>query len=190
MTPPFEDTVAGKAGDVAGAVRAAAAIADRVFGDFVKQSDLAEPEHVRALAAALAAALADARDRLKLPIFSLPAVVEALAARATAAFLDGDLFASMARFLGDAQGSFGLSACCSLDRNVACIASRGQAMCLSFNADAGAVLWGSESATQASGAPACAPPGRGAGAASPWAHPLESFLLVGRSGLIDLVARR
>jgi hypothetical protein len=33
---------------------------------------------------------------------------------------------------------------------VACIASRGQAMCLSFNAEVGAVLWGSESATQAS----------------------------------------
>ena len=148
MTPPFEDTIAGKAGDVAGAVRAAAAIADRVFGDFVKASDITEPEHVRALSSALATELADAR--LKLPVFSLPAVVESLAAKATAAFLDGDLFTSMVRFLGDAQGSFGLSACCSLDRNVACIASRGQAMCLSFNADVGAVLWGSESATQAS----------------------------------------
>ena len=77
-------------------------------------------------------------------------MVEALALKATTSFLDGDLFASMVRFLGDAHGSFGLSACCSLDRNVACIASRGQAMCLSFNAEVGAVLWGSESATQAS----------------------------------------
>ena len=150
MTPPFDDTVAGKAGDVAGAVRAAAAVADRVFADFVAASDLSEPEHVRALAAALAAGLGAAQGRLKLPVFSLPAVVEALALKATAAFLDGDLFTAMVRFLGDAQGSFGLSACCSLDRHLVCIASRGQAMCLSFNADVGAVLWGSEAATQAS----------------------------------------
>jgi hypothetical protein len=151
VTPPFEDTIAGKAGDVAGAIRAAAAIADRVFGDFVKTSDLTEPEHVKALSAALATALAEARDRLKLSVFSLPAVVESFATKATAVFLDSDLYTSMVRFLGDAQGSFGLSACCSLDRNVACIASRGQAMCLSFNAEVGAVLWGSESATQARG---------------------------------------
>ncbi len=148
VTPPFEDTIAGKAGDVAGAVRAAATIADRIFGDFVKTSDLTEPEHVKALSAALATALADAH--FKLPVLSLPEIIEALAAKATAVFLDGDLFTSMVQFLGDAQGSFGLTTCCSLDRNIACIASRGQAMCLSFNAEVGAVLWGSESATQAS----------------------------------------
>jgi hypothetical protein len=149
-TPPFEETIADKGGDVAGTIRAAAAVADRVFFDFVKSSDLSDPDHVRALAGALSAGLIAARDRLALPAFALPAVVEALALKATTSFLDGDLFTSMVRFLGDAHGSFGLTVCCSLDRNVTCIASRGQAMCLSFNAEAGAVLWGSESATQAS----------------------------------------
>jgi hypothetical protein len=150
VMPSFEDTIEGNAGDVAGTIRAAAAIANRVFGDFVKTSDLTDPEHVKDFSAALATALADASDHLKLVVFSLSPVVQSIAVKATAAFLDGDLFTSMVRFLGDAQGSFGLSACCSLDRNVACIASRGQAMCLSFNAEVGAVLWGSESATQAS----------------------------------------
>ena len=149
--PPFEDTVAGKGWADAGTdLRAAAAIADRVFGDFVKSSDLSSPDHVRALAGAVAAGLNEAGGRLSLPAFALPLVVEALALRATTSFLDGDLFAAMVRFLGDAHGSFGLTACCSLDRSVACIASRGQAMCLSFSAEAGAVLWGSEAATQAS----------------------------------------
>ena len=148
VKPPFELTVAGEAGDVIGAIRAAAAVADRVFADFTNASDLSEPEHVHGLAAALAVGLTGACDRLKLQAFEIPAVVDVLALKAAAAFLDGDLFASMQRFLGDAQGSFGLSACCSLDRNVVCIASRGQAMCLSFNADVGAVLWGSEAATQ------------------------------------------
>jgi len=41
-------------------------------------------------------------------------------------------------------GSFGISACCSLDRDLVVLACRGQAMSLAFNEIHGVVLWGSE----------------------------------------------
>mmetsp|Transcript_74697 Transcript_74697/g.200059 ORF Transcript_74697/g.200059 Transcript_74697/m.200059 type:complete len:1216 (+) Transcript_74697:161-3808(+) len=147
-TPSFEETIAGKNGQIAGPIRAAAAIADHVFGDFVKSSELSEPEHVRALATKLVEALYGARAQLELQIFSLQPVLERLVLKAIANFLEGDLYNALVRFLGDAEGSFGITACCSLDQSLMCIASRGQAMCVSFCPEAGAILWGSESATQ------------------------------------------
>jgi len=41
-------------------------------------------------------------------------------------------------------GSFGISACCSVDRDLVVLACRGQAMSLAFNEIHGVVLWGSE----------------------------------------------
>ncbi|MGB1605893.1 MAG: hypothetical protein ACPIOQ_74885, partial [Promethearchaeia archaeon] len=37
------------------------------------------------------------------------------------------------QFLAHAHGSFGISACCSVDRDLVVLASRGQAMSLAFN---------------------------------------------------------
>ena len=48
-------------------------------------------------------------------------------------------------------GSFGISACCSLDRDLVVLACRGQAMSLAFNEVHGVVLWGSEVCGQVSG---------------------------------------
>jgi len=148
--PNFEETIEGSnAKEVQAAIRLAGSIADLVFDEHVKAGgDVSEPAQIQAFASKLSRALFDSEDKLAVPAFSIALAVDALALKATVCFLEGGLFKSMVRFLGDAQGSFGLSCCCTLDRHVACIASRGQAMCISFNPEAGAVLWGSESASQ------------------------------------------
>ena len=69
---------------------------------------------------------------------------ERLAELATQAFIENDLFTAVHKILGKAHGSFGISACCSVDRELVVIASRGQAMSISFNEQHGVVLWGSE----------------------------------------------
>jgi hypothetical protein len=74
---------------------------------------------------------------------------ELLAEIATKCFLLNDLFTSLRKFLSKAHGSFGISACCSVDRELLVLASRGQAMSASFNQEHGVVLWGSEASAQA-----------------------------------------
>jgi len=49
-----------------------------------------------------------------------------LARLATNFFFDNDLFTAVHKMLAKAHGSFGISACCSLDRDLVVIASRGQ----------------------------------------------------------------
>ena len=74
---------------------------------------------------------------------------ELLAKNATEFFLFNDLFTSVHKLLAKAHGSFGISACCSVDRELVVLASRGQAMSAAFNSEHGVVLWGSEASAQA-----------------------------------------
>ena len=74
---------------------------------------------------------------------------ELLAEIATQCFLFNDLFTSLRKLLSKAHGSFGISACCSVDCELLVLASRGQAMSASFNQKHGIVLWGSEASAQA-----------------------------------------
>lgn len=74
---------------------------------------------------------------------------ELLAKTATEVFLFNDLFTSVQKLLSKAHGSFGISACCSVDRELVVLASRGQAMSAAFNSEHGVVLWGSEASAQA-----------------------------------------
>lgn len=74
---------------------------------------------------------------------------ELLAKNATHFFLFNDLFTAVHKLLSKAHGSFGISACCSVDRELVVLASRGQAMSAAFNSEHGVVLWGSEASAQA-----------------------------------------
>ena len=51
---------------------------------------------------------------------------EKLAELATKYFFENDLFTAVHKMLAKGHGSFGISACCSLDRELVVIASRGQ----------------------------------------------------------------
>ena len=71
-----------------------------------------------------------------------------------AALWTGDVSLKLSSPAEDGKLAFEHTICVCADhdpshsRNVACIASRGQAMCVSFHPASGTVLWGSESAAQ------------------------------------------
>ena len=74
-----------------------------------------------------------------------PLRLRELAAVATAHFLRADLFYALKRFMGAAQGSFGLAVACSLDVDRVALAALNQPMGLAFAPDQGLVLYASES---------------------------------------------
>mmetsp|Transcript_84638 Transcript_84638/g.137201 ORF Transcript_84638/g.137201 Transcript_84638/m.137201 type:complete len:1524 (+) Transcript_84638:3-4574(+) len=122
----------------------AAEIADEVFLGFVGKDLRQDPSIILQLSVTLAAELYEKVQQLR----NRYGTCEKLAELATQYFLENDLFMSVHKLLGKAHGSFGISACCSVDRDLVVLACRGQAMSLAFNEIHGVVLWGSEVSAQ------------------------------------------
>jgi hypothetical protein len=100
----------------------------------------AEAALADALAAAMAAPACDVDVAQRMEASKL----SAFATAAVDAFLHGDLFSAMRRFMGAARGSFGLCAACSLDSDRLSLAALNQPMGVAFAPDRGTVVYASE----------------------------------------------
>mmetsp|Transcript_26761 Transcript_26761/g.64689 ORF Transcript_26761/g.64689 Transcript_26761/m.64689 type:complete len:579 (+) Transcript_26761:133-1869(+) len=151
-SPSFDATLMGSGEHVMGesVLKEAAKVADSVFASYVSEGgDLTGPSDLGSLSVRLTEAFSTSCPSLTslFPQHGSFTLGE-FARRSISNFVQNDLFSALSTFLSDAQGSFGISTCCTLDRDVVCIASRGQAMSISFNPHAGTLLWGSEAAAQ------------------------------------------
>eukprot|EP00285_Hemiselmis_virescens_P005052 CAMPEP_0173390066 /NCGR_PEP_ID=MMETSP1356-20130122/14277_1 /TAXON_ID=77927 ORGANISM="Hemiselmis virescens, Strain PCC157" /NCGR_SAMPLE_ID=MMETSP1356 /ASSEMBLY_ACC=CAM_ASM_000847 /LENGTH=573 /DNA_ID=CAMNT_0014347385 /DNA_START=16 /DNA_END=1734 /DNA_ORIENTATION=- len=151
--PSFDTTLKGGEGLLSPALlRQCASIADSVFTDFVaKGGDISGRGDIASLSTLITDGLSACRGLATLfppPNVGGSSSLGEFVRSSVVNFVQNDLFSALSHFLSDAHGSFGISTCCTLDRDTVCIASRGQAMSVSFNPQAGTVLWGSESAAQ------------------------------------------
>jgi len=120
---------------------------NKKYNDHANLSGLSQ-EHVSDLKLLFVEKLQSSSCKLMHKAPHISEMLERLCLQTIFNFLEGDLFISLKRFLGAAKGSFGLATCSTIDPEKICIASRNQAMYMSFNPRLGAVLWGSEAAAQ------------------------------------------
>ncbi|EKX36351.1 hypothetical protein GUITHDRAFT_155261 [Guillardia theta CCMP2712] len=148
VQPSFQHTLNGEMLLEESLLNQITAIAENIFQQHVTgvpaSSVLQDSRQVKDLIAVLAKAWYDIGGELR----NRCGTCELLAQHSICYFLENDIFTALDKFLSCAHGSFGITACCTLDPNVVAIASRGQAMSVSFNEDLGVVLWGSEASAQ------------------------------------------
>jgi len=148
VQPSFQTTMNGEMLLEGSMLNQVTAVAEKIFEQQVagasSSSVLQDSRQVKEFTAKLAKAWYDIGGELR----DRCGTCELLAQHAVCCFLENDIFTALDKFLSCAHGSFGITACCTLDPNVVAIASRGQAMSVSFNEDLGAVLWGSEASAQ------------------------------------------